>query len=487
MKNKELVELCKRGNEQALGLLYKTYADKMLKICSYYVTDKQVAQDILHDGFIVIISSIHSLRSSDKLENWMGKIMRNLSLCYLEQHSMEMTIPLDKINIGEEPIDCDYTEDFPPYDTMLQLIGKLPEGYREIFRLSVLEGLSHKEISSLLHIAPHSSSSQLSRAKEMLRKLLSRYRMIGILVLLSVLSLYISRDEKDKSAPKEQAKTDGWRNGARQIESPFYAEDTITPDISSPTIFRQAHDEHVVVDAIRDDNILPCPDSIMEGKDKSSIATDKKENKYRQNTKGNLDDNMVSKCLKGRRNTSWMLSISYSGATGQTSLKRNIAPGSIISKETIEESHHRAPVIFSLSAQKRITARWGIETGIRYTLLRSEFTSNDGTYLERKQRIHYMGIPLKGNYNIWENRKFSVYTSAGLTLDIPIKASVEESLFDNGQVITREKHDLRPSSRWSTSIGIGLRYQITPLLGIYVEPNLNYYFNAGDGIKTINT
>lgn len=73
MNNKELVELCKKGNEQALGLLYKTYADKMLKICSYYVTDKQAAQDILHDGFIVIMSSIHSLRSPNKLESWMGE------------------------------------------------------------------------------------------------------------------------------------------------------------------------------------------------------------------------------------------------------------------------------------------------------------------------------------------------------------------------------------------------------------------------------
>ena len=167
MNNKELVELCKKGNEQALGLLYKTYADKMLKICSYYVTDKQAAQDILHDGFIIIISSIHSLRSHNKLESWMGKIMRNLSLRYLEQYNMASIVPLEDISYGEEPIDYDYTDEFPPYDTILEFVEKLPEGYCKIFKLAVLEGLSHKEISSLLHIAPHSSSSQLSRAKEM--------------------------------------------------------------------------------------------------------------------------------------------------------------------------------------------------------------------------------------------------------------------------------------------------------------------------------
>lgn len=178
MNNKELVELCKKGNEQALGLLYKTYADKMLKICSYYVTNRQAAQDILHDGFIVIMSSIHSLRSPNKLESWMGKIMRNLSLRYLEQYNTTTIISLDEISYGEEPIDFDYTDEFPPYNTMLQLVEQLPEGYCKIFKLAVLEGLSHKEISLLLHIAPHSSSSQLSRAKDMLRKLFSQYRMI---------------------------------------------------------------------------------------------------------------------------------------------------------------------------------------------------------------------------------------------------------------------------------------------------------------------
>lgn len=107
--------------------------------------------------------------------------------------------------------------------------------------------------------------------------------------------------------------------------------------------------------------------------------------------------------------------------------------------------------------------------------------------MERAQKIHYIGIPLKGNFNIWKNGKFSIYTSAGLTLDVPIKASVEESLFDNEQTIKQEKYDLHPSLQWSTSIGFGLQYQITPTIGIYAEPNLHYYFNPGDGIKAIRT
>ena len=54
MNKKELVELCKKGDERTLSWLYQTYADKMIKICFHYVSDKQIAQDLLHDGFIII-------------------------------------------------------------------------------------------------------------------------------------------------------------------------------------------------------------------------------------------------------------------------------------------------------------------------------------------------------------------------------------------------------------------------------------------------
>lgn len=72
MDRKEFVELCKKGDEEALDLLYKTYSERMMKICLRYVSDRQIAQDLLHDGFIVIFTSIGSLRNPEKLESWMG-------------------------------------------------------------------------------------------------------------------------------------------------------------------------------------------------------------------------------------------------------------------------------------------------------------------------------------------------------------------------------------------------------------------------------
>jgi len=63
MNKKELIELCKKGDKQALSWLYQAYADKMTKICLHYVTDKQIAQDLLHDGFIIIFASTFSRKA----------------------------------------------------------------------------------------------------------------------------------------------------------------------------------------------------------------------------------------------------------------------------------------------------------------------------------------------------------------------------------------------------------------------------------------
>ena len=208
MNKKELIELCKKGDKQALSWLYQAYADKMTKICLHYVTDKQIAQDLLHDGFIIIFASIDSLHSPEKLEHWMGTIMKNISLRYIKQRNLMATISLEEIGENENPIDTFPFNDFPSYKAILSMIESLPEGYGKVFKLAVLEGLSHKEISLLLNIAPHSSSSQLSRAKNMLRKLISQYCIIfGLFILSFIISIQIWLYTSKKTIITEQGIT----------------------------------------------------------------------------------------------------------------------------------------------------------------------------------------------------------------------------------------------------------------------------------------
>ena len=199
MDTKALVTLCQKGNGQALSLLYENYSEKMLKVCLRYIPDPTIAQDLLHDGFVIIFTSIHSLRNPEKLEYWMKKIMRNLALQYLNHANANPTIPLTDIPEEEEPAENPFCPDFISYDKMLDIVESLPEGYCKVFKLAVLEGLSHKEIGDLLGIAPHSSSSQLFRAKILLKKMLAGYRVfivLTVLLLFPTLYDYLYREKK---------------------------------------------------------------------------------------------------------------------------------------------------------------------------------------------------------------------------------------------------------------------------------------------------
>ena len=188
------IDACKNGDKEALGELYTTYANRLLGVCRHYVKDDNSAHDILHDAFIIIFMSIQDLKDESKLEGWMITIVRNLSLKYLQNTEKE-TIPLSCLNIEIQEAACEEQKKIE-FGLLLSAIESLPEGNREVFKLSVLEGLSHKEIGEQLGINPHSSSSQLFRAKKTLRAMLINYWMLFLLPILIPVYIYIATRDK---------------------------------------------------------------------------------------------------------------------------------------------------------------------------------------------------------------------------------------------------------------------------------------------------
>lgn len=183
------IDACKQGEQEALGDLYKAYSNKLRRICQHYVKDESTAEDILHDAFIIIFTSIKTLKDNSKLEGWMITIVRNLSLRYLQSTGKD-NISLSSLE-GTEFLGTDSEETkHIDIELLLSAIESLPEGSKEIFKLSVLDGLSHKEIGELLGINPHSSSSQLFRAKKMLREILSNYWALLLLPILTPIYIY---------------------------------------------------------------------------------------------------------------------------------------------------------------------------------------------------------------------------------------------------------------------------------------------------------
>lgn len=463
MENEKLIDLCTQGDEQALGLLYKTYADKMMRICLRYVSDEQTAQDLLHDGFLIIFSSLHTLRSPEKLEKWMERIMKNVSLQYLKT-SRPASIALDAIAEAEEPAESMPSTGLPTYEQLIKTIERLPEGYRNVFKLAVLEGLSHKEIASLLHIAPHSSSSQLSRAKEMLRKLLSRYTFVIGLALSFIASICILLYNKKEKDLTEYKKPETKNSKPVPTQTEHLSLSVPRP---VPTPYTRLDETNA---------ISIFPDSISNKKD--SMQTDTTTH-FIIHSHRMLETPYAHTSLSDKHKKKRAFSFAYSGERKQTTNRLYQAPGDISSGESqqVKETvHHSMPVTFALTLRNYFNSAWGIETGLQYTYLRSDFTQITDLHTERIQKVNYIGIPLKGILNLWHHSRFSAYASAGITLDIPIKATSEETIKEEGRILSHKKTILHPSLQWSTQLGIGIQYQLTPAISIYAEPNLNYYF-----------
>lgn len=176
----------------------------------------------------------------------------------------------------------------------------------------------------------------------------------------------------------------------------------------------------------------------------------------------------------------WSLALSYSGGEKRTDTRRTMIPGSIASdkpQEVIKELHYHLSITLSLSLCKKFDERKGIETGLQYTHLRSDFTTVTNYSLNEAQKIDYIGIPIKGIFNIRNGRRWSIYISAGVTMDIPLRATSEKSVFDeSGQITSQTRGNIYPSLQWSANFGIGFQYRIIPSLGVYAEPKLYYFF-----------
>lgn len=177
MNETELIYKCKKGDNFAQKRLYEIYSRQMMAICYRYVGDKMTSEDILHDGFIKVFGSIHSFnyRGEGSLKAWISRIFVNASLEYLRKNE-----PVRNSSAIEDWRETDFEleeEEIEqiPNQVLIDYISELPEGYRTVFNMYILEEMSHKEIGATLGINEASSRSQLSRAKAILAKKIQDY------------------------------------------------------------------------------------------------------------------------------------------------------------------------------------------------------------------------------------------------------------------------------------------------------------------------
>ena len=141
-----------------------------------------------------------------------------------------------------------------------------------------------------------------------------------------------------------------------------------------------------------------------------------------------------------------------------------------------ERQNFYQPISFGLSVNIPISSKFSVSTGVVYTRLSSDFTSiaNSLVY-ERQQKLHYVGIPLTVQYNVWQWHGLNVYATAGGQADFNVKAYMTTE----GTETKLEKDNWQ----WSVNAALGVQYNFIPQLGIYVEPGIKHYFNNGSHIQ----
>jgi RNA polymerase sigma factor (sigma-70 family) len=173
MEEAELIKEAKKGSAAAQKILFDQLSDNMMIICCRYLKTRQDAEEVLLDGFLRFFQNIHqfSYRGKAALHGYLKSIMINQCLMALrKKNNLNLTGEWDdsEVVLQEDELDQLSAEE------ILLLIMKLPVGYRTVFNLFAIEGLSHEEISGLLGITVGTSKSQLSKARGLLQKYLQK-------------------------------------------------------------------------------------------------------------------------------------------------------------------------------------------------------------------------------------------------------------------------------------------------------------------------
>ena len=163
-----ILKACKKGDRSAQKALYEALAPKMFAVCLRYMGVREAAEDILQEGFITLFSKLDSYGGEGSFDGWARKIFVNTALMNLrKKDALKESDDLDAVrNLRSDGVS--QIQDIG-YHELLKLIADLPDGYRTVFNLSVIEGYSHKEIGQVLGISEATSRSQLQRARMLLQ------------------------------------------------------------------------------------------------------------------------------------------------------------------------------------------------------------------------------------------------------------------------------------------------------------------------------
>lgn len=524
-KIKSLVEKAKAGDADAFGVLYQLFHPKMKGVCVKILKgDKGVVDDLVQDAFILALISIKNLRNEKSFGQWLTSITTNLALKYQEKGNKVQIVPID---ILEDETNSHLVQGVAPepawsYESIMAAIEQLPKGYKDVFKMYVLDGLSHQEIAKILNIAPHSSSSQLARARGMLRNILNA-KTLALLVLalisLPIYKYFLHREQREipqerkglrKTAGEVPQYASGQKQGTRIVAGKTY--DTAAQETIQVSFSASADSVKGNIAENKKDS-LPDADSIIEPENQwRGFITERYDaregDKWHVRTVASLGTTLaqrVDKVMTGKESlatsdqtsafkdfTTWedyaqfLHSISSADPTPENTVMQEIADHN--QGNISEAEHHDKPITFGLVVNKRIGGGLSLETGLQYSFLKSSFRLGTGTYyVNKEQRLHYLGIPLRLSYPFAKYGDLSAYATAGMVLQIPVSGKTTADYVTDGTVAYTNNRKLAPPMQWTLNTSLGIQYQFAPNFNLFVEPTLDWYVPNGSKIRSVWT
>ena len=550
MKIEKLIERVKAGDADALKTVYETYSQRMRNVCIRITQeDEDTVSDLVQEAFIRAYYSLGKLKDSSKFGEWIVAITKNVSLRYLERKQKVQVMPFSSI-ADEFDVESSLASDSMLEEKeLLEIINKLPSGYCKVFKMAVIEGFSHKEIAEKLGIEPHSSSSQLTRAKVMLQAMINKRTLALISIILICVPickyLFWKKDTEEKrlsvanvdnakEKPSANHGTELSNTKSSSVDKKVLA--TTTPNVKTKlpkftvvdsicikTDFEKDDSTNNIVIAIEKDTVsfdtvkqvMPKFEEFIA---KNDVAPSYK-SKWQLLAMGSVGSALAQtayKILVGNKGedstdgpqpsgpqmfSTWeeysrYLQQNAHGnmseaekalmeiAINNTNNINNIKNGGKI----VEHEYHDKPITFVLSMTKTINRNWNMETGLQYSQLKSEFIlGEDDYYVQKRQKVQYLGIPLRLSYKWFGANRWTAYTSAGIILNIPLSGKTDEQYVTGTVIPYSDSWHFTPPFQWTVGTGVGLQYNFTKNWGVYLEPTFSWHIPNGSTTRTIWT
>ena len=180
MTEDELIRGCLKDDASCQKEIFNRFASRMLGVCNRYARNSADAEDILQDAFIKVFDKIYQFKSEGSFEGWIRRIVVNTALKKYSLRRYEKEVSgyeiKDRDESGMEPSAYAHLTQ----KEILYLINNLPDGYRIIFNLYVIEGYQHDEIAEMLGIQSGTSRSQLVKARNMLQKQILQLQKVAV-------------------------------------------------------------------------------------------------------------------------------------------------------------------------------------------------------------------------------------------------------------------------------------------------------------------